>query len=640
MEHPAVAEAGVIGKPDPVAVEIVKAFVSLKSGFTADAELRRELLGFARTRLGAVVAPRRSSSGRRCRRRAAARSCAGCSRRASWGCRKATPRRSRRARREHGRRRDACRRGERALGLLRQMLLIRRFEEKAAELYTLGKIRGFLHLYIGEEAVAVGAMQALTADGQRRRDLPRARARAGRAASRRGRSWRRCTARRTAAAAAAAARCTCSTSRAGSTAATPSSAAGSRSPSAWPWPTRCGSAAAVTACFFGDGAVAEGEFHESLNLAALWRLPVLFLCENNLYAMGTALARHQAQTDIAAQGRGLRRAAARPSTAWTCSPSRRRPGGRPRPCAPGEDRCLLEARTYRFRAHSMYDPELYRVKDEVEQWKQRDPIALFTRAAAAERDSLGDAELAALDRGSRSAPRSTRAVAFAEAGPWEPVGGSAEGRLHRRRRGDDEDDLPRGGPQRAAGGAAQRSARLPDGRGRRSLRRRLRREPGLLEEFGPERVRDTPLSESTFVGAGIGAALGGMRPIVEVMTVNFSLLALDQIVNNAATLRHMSGGQLSVPLVVRMATGRRPAARRPALAQPRGLVRAHPRASRSWRRPRAHDARGMLPGGAARAGPRLHLRARDALPDGGRGGRDGRPRRDRPSGGAARGHAT
>jgi len=78
---------------------------------------------------------------------------------------------------------------------------------------------------------------------------------------------------------------------------------------------------------------------------------------------------------------------------------------------------------------------------------------------------------------------------------------------------------------------------------------------GLLEEFGPERIRDTPLSEATFVGAGIGAALGGMRPIVEVMTVNFSLLALDQIVNNAATLLHMSGGQLNVPLVIRMATG-------------------------------------------------------------------------------------
>jgi pyruvate/2-oxoglutarate/acetoin dehydrogenase E1 component len=78
---------------------------------------------------------------------------------------------------------------------------------------------------------------------------------------------------------------------------------------------------------------------------------------------------------------------------------------------------------------------------------------------------------------------------------------------------------------------------------------------GLLAEFGPDRIRDTPLSESTFVGAGVGAALGGLRPIVEVMTVNFSLLALDQIVNNAATIRHMSGGQFSIPLVIRMATG-------------------------------------------------------------------------------------
>jgi pyruvate dehydrogenase E1 component beta subunit len=117
---------------------------------------------------------------------------------------------------------------------------------------------------------------------------------------------------------------------------------------------------------------------------------------------------------------------------------------------------------------------------------------------------------------------------------------------------------------------------------------------GLLEEFGPERVRDTPLSESTFVGAGIGAAIGGMRPIVEVMTVNFSLLALDQIVNNAATLRHMSGGQLSIPLVVRMATG-----------GGRQLAAQHSHSREGWY---AHvpgikvltpatreDARGMLP---------------------------------------------
>ena len=100
---------------------------------------------------------------------------------------------------------------------------------------------------------------------------------------------------------------------------------------------------------------------------------------------------------------------------------------------------------------------------------------------------------------------------------------------------------------------------------------------GLLDEFGPKRIRDTPLSESAFVGAGIGAAMGGLRPIVEIMTVNFSLLALDQIVNNAATLQHMSGGPGGSAARDPDDDGRGPPARRPALAQPGGLVRAHPR---------------------------------------------------------------
>ena len=117
---------------------------------------------------------------------------------------------------------------------------------------------------------------------------------------------------------------------------------------------------------------------------------------------------------------------------------------------------------------------------------------------------------------------------------------------------------------------------------------------GLLEEFGPDRVRDTPLSESAFVGAGIGAALGGMRPIVEVMTINFSLLALDQIVNNAATLHHMSGGQLSVPLVVRMATG---AGRQLAAQHSHSLEcwYAHVPGIRVLAPATLEDARGMLP---------------------------------------------
>jgi pyruvate dehydrogenase E1 component alpha subunit len=133
----------------------------------------------------------------------------------------------------------------------------------------------------------------------------------------------------------------------------------------------------VTACFFGEGAVAEGEFHESMNLAALWGLPVLFLCENNLYAMGTALARSESETDLALKASSYElpawsvdgmdvlavQEAARRAAAMV------RAGGGP---------CFLELRTYRFRAHSMYDPELYRGKDEVERWKQRDPIHAFT----------------------------------------------------------------------------------------------------------------------------------------------------------------------------------------------------------------------------------------------------------------------
>jgi pyruvate dehydrogenase E1 component beta subunit len=117
---------------------------------------------------------------------------------------------------------------------------------------------------------------------------------------------------------------------------------------------------------------------------------------------------------------------------------------------------------------------------------------------------------------------------------------------------------------------------------------------GLLAEFGPERIRDTPLAESTFVGAGIGAALGGMRPIVEVMTVNFSLLALDQIVNNAATIRHMSGGQFSVPLVIRMATG---AGRQLAAQHAHSLEGwyAHIPGIRILAPATLEDARGMLP---------------------------------------------
>ena len=173
----------------------------------------------------------------------------------------------------------------------------------------------------------------------------------------------------------------------------------------------------MTACFFGDGAVAEGEFHESLNLAALWKLPVLFLCENNLYAMGTALARHQSQADISRKADayavaadavdGMDVLAVEAATRRATDVVRR--AGAP---------FLLEARTYRFRAHSMYDPELYRSKEEVEQWKQRDPITTFT-AQLREWRLLSNAGLGEIERA--VAAEIDAAVGVAEAGPWEPT---------------------------------------------------------------------------------------------------------------------------------------------------------------------------------------------------------------------------
>jgi TPP-dependent pyruvate/acetoin dehydrogenase alpha subunit len=173
----------------------------------------------------------------------------------------------------------------------------------------------------------------------------------------------------------------------------------------------------VTACFFGDGAVAEGEFHESLNLAALWKLPVLFLCENNLYAMGTRIDRALSQIDVAARARvyGMRAEAVDGMDVLAVADAARAAAERVR-AANGPE--LLELRTYRFRAHSMFDAELYRDKAEVEQWKQRDPI----RQLAERLTESGQLEASARSGLDEQVEREmANAVAFAEAGTWEPV---------------------------------------------------------------------------------------------------------------------------------------------------------------------------------------------------------------------------
>jgi len=305
---------------------------------------------------------------------------------------------------------------ERALDLLRQMLRIRQFEERCAKLYTELKIRGFLHLYNGQEAVAVGVMRALEAG-----DAVIATYREHGHALMRGVPMNALMAemfgKRTGS----------SGGRGGSMHVFDVKRRfyGGNAIVGGGLPVAVGLAlaeklakrAGLAACFFGEGAVAEGEFHESLNLATLWRLPVLFVCENNLYAMGTALARSEAVTDIraraatygaqAVQVDGMDviavEAAARAAVAAV------RSGGGP---------WLLECRTYRLRAHSMFDAQLYRDKAEVEQWRERGPLITFTtRCKAAGLITEDD-----FQRLQKEADAEVdAAVAFAGSSDWEPV---------------------------------------------------------------------------------------------------------------------------------------------------------------------------------------------------------------------------
>lgn len=305
---------------------------------------------------------------------------------------------------------------EHGIALLRDMIRIRRFEEKCAELYGLGKIRGFLHLYIGEEAVAVGALQALRPDDAivaTYREHGHALVRGIPARAVMAEMYGKATG--------------CSRGRGGSMHLFDAATRfyGGNAIVGGGLPLAVGIALAdrlrgerrVTACFFGDGALAEGTFHESLNLAALWHLPVLFLCENNLYAMGTALERHQAQLDVTLKARGY----ATPSESvdgmdvLAVEAAARRGADYVRS---GEGPFLLEARCYRFRAHSAYDPELYRPKEEVERWKRRDPIPAFVEVLRGA-GVLAPGDLEALE--AAAAKEIDEAVAFSEASPWEPV---------------------------------------------------------------------------------------------------------------------------------------------------------------------------------------------------------------------------
>jgi pyruvate dehydrogenase E1 component alpha subunit len=298
--------------------------------------------------------------------------------------------------------------------LLKQMLRIRRFEEKCAELYTQEKIRGFLHLYIGEEAVAVGVMQTLTSE-----DAVLATYREHGHALARGLGMNAVMAELYGKVTGS------SRGRGGSMHIFDSAKRfyGGNAIVAGALPLAVGLALAdkmqnktnVTVCFFGEGAVAEGEFHESLNLAKLWQLPILFVCENNGYAMGTALEISESEQHIyrKAENYGLDAQAVdgmnvvdvEAAASQYCQAIR-----------DGNGPCFLECNTYRFRGHSMFDTQLYRRFEEVKEWQKKGPI-IKLQTWLQDNNELNQGELENIER--EVAEELSAAVAFAEQAEFE-----------------------------------------------------------------------------------------------------------------------------------------------------------------------------------------------------------------------------
>ncbi|GAA0448605.1 pyruvate dehydrogenase (acetyl-transferring) E1 component subunit alpha [Streptomyces olivaceiscleroticus] len=300
--------------------------------------------------------------------------------------------------------------------LLAAMLLIRRFEERCVELYSASAIRGFVHLYIGEEAVAVGVTQALEpADAvvSTYREHGHALARGVPAEAVLAEMYGKVSG--------------CSRGRGGSMHLFDAGRRfyGGNAIVGGGLPVAAGLALAeklrdttnVVCCFFGDGAFAEGEFHETANLAALWNLPLLLACENNRYAMGTPLTAEHAQTDLAM------RASSYGMPAWAVDgmdvlaveqAARRAVDG----IRAGHGPHFLELRTYRFRAHSMYDPDRYRDKAEIERWRTRDPLTVLGTLMRT-LGELHDEEYADMERDAAEAV--ARAESFAEEARLEPT---------------------------------------------------------------------------------------------------------------------------------------------------------------------------------------------------------------------------
>lgn len=440
---------------------------------------------------------------------------------------------------------------ERLLEMYRRMRRIRRFEERASDLYRATEIPGFLHLSIGQEASAVGACWPLgPRDGITSTHrghghvLAKGLDSASMMAELMGKEAGTCHGR--------GGSMHIADPGLGIYGANGIVGAGLPIAAGVATAAKLRAAGDVVVAFFGDGAVAQGMFHEAVNLAAVWDLPVVFLCENNHYSEFSPEAeQHRAPLSARAAGYGVEYqhvdgndvlAVAQTMTGIV---ARLRAGGGP---------VLLEAETYRWHGHYEGDPERYRPAEEVAAAKERDPLLVARRqldAAAADAvDEEIDKEIEAAVDWARSlpepAPETLHDHVSAPRLPVpEPAPLPADAEIFR-----SMDAVRLALEHELAADPAVFVAGIDVGAGGNVFG--LTR--GLAQAF-PGRVRDTPISESAVVGTAVGAAMAGMKPVVEIMYMDFIGVCLDMLLNQAAKLRFMTGGRASMPLVVRTQFG-------------------------------------------------------------------------------------
>ncbi|WP_376789819.1 pyruvate dehydrogenase (acetyl-transferring) E1 component subunit alpha [Thermoflexus sp.] len=459
---------------------------------------------------------------------------------------------------------------ERLIEWLYQMHLIRAFEETVEQLYAAGKMHGTMHLSIGQEAVAVGAIAALRPD-----DYITSTHRGHGHAIAKGQDIRAMLAellgKETGVCRGRGGSMHLADLERGNLGANGIVAGGIPIAVGAGLSIRMQGQDRVVLCLFGDGAANHGNFHEGLNMAAIWRLPVVFLCENNQYAMSMPIRKAMAVPRVADRAAaygipgetvdGMDVLAVYRAVRAAVERARR-----------GEGPTLIEAITYRYKGHSKSDRQVYRTKEEVQAWMARDPIARF-RAWLIAQGWLSEAEAAEIEARARQAVE--EALQIAEGDPEPRVDQLTEGVYA------EDPSMPPLWIRQAFGSGT--AVEPPPGTRELSYMEALREAmaqamaadervflmgedigvyggafgvtQGLIERFGPDRVRDTPISENTIVGAGVGAALTGMRPIVEMQFMDFVTLAMEQTVLQAAKVRYMFGGKARVPLVLRLPGG-------------------------------------------------------------------------------------